>query len=101
VNGSSLADGRYTLSVLASAISNLDGNYDGVAGDNFVLVGSPTNGLFRHFGDSDGNGTVNDIDFLAFRLAFLGSGPMFDFDGSGSIDGNDFLQLRLRFLQMI
>ena len=41
----SLADGRYTLTALASQISAgggaLDGNGDGTGGDNYVLVGSP------------------------------------------------------------
>src|SRR5207253_1864179 len=48
----SLADGRYTLTVLASAVAsafgNLDGNQDGVGGDDFVLASAagpnpPTN----------------------------------------------------------
>ncbi|MBX7106245.1 MAG: right-handed parallel beta-helix repeat-containing protein [Gemmataceae bacterium] len=105
INSNSLADGRYTLTVIASQVTangqNLDGNGDGVGGDSYVLVGTPANGLFRLFGDSDGSGQVDSVDFLAFRLAFLTASTVFDFDGSGQVDGADFLQFRLRFLMMI
>src|SRR5262249_30358369 len=48
----SLADGRYTLTIFGSKIANFDGNYDGISGDDFVLVGDPaTNHLYRLFGD--------------------------------------------------
>ncbi|MBX7103984.1 MAG: hypothetical protein K1X57_07875 [Gemmataceae bacterium] len=100
VAAGSLADGRYTLTLRASQINGgaFDGNSDGIPGDDYVLTGTPTNGLFRLFGDSDGNGTVNSVDFLAFRLAFLGSSAPFDSDGNGTVDSGDFLQFRLRFL---
>ncbi len=94
----SLADGRYTLTVLASQINNFDGNGDGTPGDNFVLTGDPaTNKLFRLFGDADGDGTVAANDFIQFRLALGGSTAMFDFDGDGAVAANDFIQFRLRF----
>ena len=68
-------------------------------GDNYILVGSPTNGLFRLFGDSNGDGRVNAIDFAAFRSVFGIPGPasIFDFDNSGSTDASDFAQFRARF----
>ncbi|MBX7104429.1 MAG: hypothetical protein K1X57_10130 [Gemmataceae bacterium] len=102
----SLRDGRYTLTVFAATAFNaatgpLDGNGDGTPGDNYVLVGTPANGLFRLFGDSDGSGQVTSTDFLAFRLAFLSSNVGFDFDGSGQVGSSDFLQFRLRFLQSV
>jgi len=94
----SLADGRYTLTVLASKATNLDGNGDGAPGDDFVLVGTPANGLFRLFGDADGDGDVDAPDFGAFRGAFGGvSNPAFDFDGDGDVDAQDFGQFRGRF----
>src|SRR5262249_28448482 len=103
VNGMSLADGRYTLSVFASKINAgwFDGNGDGNPGDDYILVGTPANGLFRLFGDSNGDGTVSGTDFLAFRLAFLGNNVTFDFDSDGQVTGSDFLQFRLRFLQSV
>jgi hypothetical protein len=101
----SLADGRYTLGILAGPFSGpgLDGNGNGVGGDDYTLVGDPAAAprLFRLFGDADGNGTVNSADFLAFRLAFLSSNPTFDFDNNGTVDSADFLALRLNFLKSI
>lgn len=97
----SLADGRYTLTVLSSQVSNFDGNGDGTAGDDYTLAGTPANGLFRLFGDFDGNAFVDSTDFLAFRLTFLASSPIFDFDLSGLVDSDDLLAFRLRFLQTV
>jgi hypothetical protein len=102
VNGRSLADGRFTLSITAANVSSpsgqLDGDGDGIAGGNFVLVGNPaTNKLFRLFGDADGNGDVDAADFAAFRVAFGGSSAIFDFDNDGSVSASDFIQFRLRF----
>ncbi len=93
----SLADGRYSLTVLASQINNFDGNGDGTPGDNFVMVGTPANGLIRLFGDADGDGTVAANDFIQFRLALGGNTSMFDFDGDGAVAASDFIQFRLRF----
>jgi hypothetical protein len=101
VENGSLADGRYSLAVLAAQVPNLDGNGDGSTGDNFVLAGTPANGLFRLFGDGNGDGTVNGADFLAFRLAFLSNYSTFDYDADGLVTGSDFLQFRLRFLNTI
>jgi subtilisin-like proprotein convertase family protein len=99
----SLIDGRYTLNVLASqfAGAGFDGDGNNIAGDNYQIVGTPANGLFRLFGDADGSGQVNSADFLAFRLAFLSASPVFDFDNSGQVNDSDFLQFRLRFLQTV
>jgi len=100
VDGASLADGRYTLKILASQVNNgnFDGNGDGTPGDDFVLVGTPANGLFRLFGDFDGDGDVDAQDFGAFRSAFGGTTNLaFDFDGDGDVDASDFGQFRTRF----
>jgi hypothetical protein len=91
----SLADGRYTLTVTAAGV-----NQGGLPAD-FTLAGNPANGLFRLFGDSNGSGTVDANDFLAFRTAFLGTNPVFDFDGNGTVDAGDFLRFRVRFLQSV
>jgi hypothetical protein len=101
----SLADGRYTLTALASQISAntqpLDGNSDGLGGDNYIF--SDTQGLFRLFGDVNGDRTVNGLDLGIFRDAFgtqVGDAnylSYFDFDGDGVINGFDFGQFRTRF----
>jgi hypothetical protein len=98
----SLADGRYTLAVLASQVNGgaFDGNGDGVPGDNFVLVGDPVSApkLFRLFGDHDGDGDVDAADFGAFRQSFGGVAILaFDSDGDGDVDAADFSAFRLRF----
>jgi hypothetical protein len=106
----SLADGRYTLTANASAFGGggLDGDGNGVGGDNFVLAstpyggpGNPATGVFRLFGDSNGNGQVGTDDFLAFRLAFLSNNDAFDNDGNASVGASDFLRFRLNFLAQV
>jgi len=104
VNFGSLADGRYTLTVLASQVGNVNGALDGdgnlAGGDDFVLVGDPATAprLFRLFGDNDGDGDVDAQDFGAFRGAFGGvSNLAFDFDNDGDVDAADFGQFRARF----
>jgi len=99
VDANSLADGRYTLTVLASQVNggNFDGDGNGTAGDDFVLVGTPSNGLFRLFGDADGDGDVDAQDFGAFRGAFGTGSNVFDFDSDGDVDAADFGQFRARF----
>jgi hypothetical protein len=101
----SLADGRYTLTALASQISAngqaLDGDADGFAGGNFVL--NDTQGLFRLFGDINGDQTVNGFDLGFFRSAFGTSAgdanylSYLDLNGDGVINGFDLGQFRTRF----
>jgi hypothetical protein len=100
----SLADGRYTLTALAAAITangqQLDGNGDGTAGDNFTFADSGTtsgNQLYRLFGDADGNRVVSQSDLTLFRLAF-GSGDLtFDVDGNGTVNQADLAAFRTNF----
>jgi Tol biopolymer transport system component len=90
----SLIDGKYTLRVLADQISNigpLDGNNDGVGGDDFTF------NFHRLFGDADGNGFVDAWDFRAFRAALGSAAFVFDFDGDGDVDAADFVAFRGRF----
>jgi hypothetical protein len=90
----SLIDGKYTLTVLADQVSNvgqLDGNGDGIGGDDFSF------GFHRLFGDADGDGDVDAADFGAFRQAFGIGGVAFDFDNDGDVDASDFGQFRFRF----
>lgn len=62
---------------------------------------SPLNdpNLRRLFGDGDGTGTVDGVDFAAFGTLFgqtLPDSP-FDFDADGAIDANDFAAFGGRF----
>jgi hypothetical protein len=100
--GGSLADGSYTLTVLADRVHDrwgreLDGDGDGAAGSNRV------DGFFRLFGDSDGDGDVDKRDRDRFRAAFGTSAAdagylwYFDFDGDGDVDDPDNGQFNRRF----
>lgn len=84
----SLPDGDYTLTLPAGAVTDAGGQHP--AGDyqfNF----------FRKFGDADGNGLVDNVDFLAFRTALIAGGPsIFDNDGDGNTDLSDFIAFRQR-----
>src|SRR5439155_4261921 len=68
----SLADGRYTLTALASQISSagiaLDGNGDGTPGGNYVV--GDAQGLFRLFGDANGDRRVDIADFGIFSTSY-------------------------------
>jgi hypothetical protein len=111
-NAGSLLDGKYTLTALASQITangqQLDGNGDGTGGDNFVLAdsGNP-GGLYRFYGDVNGDRFVNGADFGPFRAAFGSStldpnfNPQFDVNGDGFITGPDFSAFRVNFGQSI
>lgn len=62
----SLIDGNYQLTIAANKIATfggLDGDADGVAGDNFTAQ------LQRLFGDANGDHSVNNDDFNTFRAA--------------------------------
>jgi hypothetical protein len=103
----SLADGRYQVTALASQITaggqQLDGDGNGTGGDNFVRNGTTANGLFRFYGDVNGDGTDNAADFGPFRAAFGTSvgNPLYrdflDFNADSSINAADFAQFRTRF----
>jgi hypothetical protein len=105
----SLADGRYTLTALASQISvngqPLDGDGDGTPGGNFVF--GDAQGLYRMFGDVNGDRTVNGFDLGFFRNAFgtqTGDAnylSYLDLNGDGVINGFDLGQFRTRFGTML
>jgi ELWxxDGT repeat protein len=97
----SLADGRYTLSALASQISvggqPLDGNGDGVPGDNYSF--GDAQGLFRFFGDINGDRHVDIADFGLFSQSIFNPAnynAAFDFNHDGVIDIADFGQFAIR-----
>ena len=98
----SLADGTYTLTALASKISGtglaLDANGDGTTGDNYAF--GSAQGLYRLFGDVNGDRTVDATDLAQFRSTFnrhVGD-PLYlaalDFDGDGVVDARDLSAFR-------
>lgn len=93
--GGSLADGRYQLAMSAAsihgAVGTLDGNNDGVGGDDRMFL------THRLFGDSNGDGIVNSIDFAALRNVYGVASMAFDFDNNGAVSSLDFNAFRLRY----
>jgi hypothetical protein len=91
-----LPDGRYTLRAIASQIhdtagQHLDGNGDGVPGDDYVMS------FHRLLGDFNGDGAVGANDFALFRLAIGTNNLIYDLDGDGTVDANDFFLFRMQF----
>jgi hypothetical protein len=101
----SLADGTYTLTALAGKISAsglaLDGNGDGATGDNYSFGSSQ--GLYRFFGDMNGDRVVDATDLAQFRQTFNlnAANPLYlaalDFNGDGVVDSTDLGAFRMRY----
>jgi probable HAF family extracellular repeat protein len=97
----SLADGRYTLTALASQISagGQQMTSDYTFGD--------AQGLYRFFGDIDGDRHVDIADFAIFSNSFNSSTGQqnylayLDFNGDGHIDIADFGQFSIRFFTVL
>ncbi len=102
-----LLNGDYQLTIDASKISSLgtplDGNGDGTPGDNYVFGATAADDFYRKFGDYNGNGIVDLLDFAEFRRSFGTSegaaswNRAFDFDGDGDIGLLDFAEFRRNF----
>jgi hypothetical protein len=106
----SLADGRYTLTILSSAVTGngvaLNG---GGPNGNYVsptdtLGGGPGElHLYRLFGDANGDGIVDQLDLGIFRTTFNAVAGesnylwYLDADGGGAVDQTALGQLRGRF----
>jgi hypothetical protein len=98
LNGTSLPDGRYKLTIDGSMILDNFGNL--VDASNSGTAGSTgTINFFRFFGDVNGDGIVDATDYLAFRAAYLSgvvtpANSFFDFNGDGLftvVDLNAFM----------
>jgi hypothetical protein len=91
----SLVDGNYTLKVLGNKVSdgvlNLDGAGTGTPGSDHSFA------FLRRFGDGDGNGSVNLIDFSLFRADFGSANYTFNYDNDAFVSLIDFAEFRARF----
>jgi photosystem II stability/assembly factor-like uncharacterized protein len=109
----SLADGRFSLTILANAINDaggqsLDGDGDGGVGGNYVSPTDTAAGgmgqlrLFRLYGDATGDGFVDALDLVALRSAIntTAGSPAYlaflDENNDGVIDALDLSVLRSR-----
>lgn len=99
LTGGSVPDGIYRATLQAALITdgvghNLDGDSNGVGGDNY------TETLFRLFGDGDGDTDVDSADLFAFRTTlFLNDtspsyNSLFDHDIDGDVDSADLFRFR-------
>ncbi len=100
--GRSLPNGNYTATLIASGIRDntgqaLDGNGDGVGGDNFRFS------FYRLFGDLDGDRDVGPSELLSFRETWDRTSthpqynPALDSDGDGDVGPLDLLAFRDTF----
>jgi len=110
----SLADGRYSLTILGGAVTGpggiaLDGDGNGAPGGNYVSPTDTLGGgagqlhLYRIFGDTNGDGIVDQQDLGQFRSTFNASAPsplyiaFLDANNDGNVDQQDLGQFRTRF----
>jgi hypothetical protein len=95
---SELADGIYQLEILGSAVdagsTPLDGNGDGTTGDDYVLIGSRQNGLFKMTSDFNADTGVSVFDFTTFSYWFgtsVGIAPEYaDLNNDSGVSVFDF-----------
>lgn len=97
----SLADGNYELNIAGAVEDNhgnvFDGDGNGTTGDGYTFGDSAADGLYRLYGDINGDRTVNVTDYLAFLAVFGSTSDAFDIDASGSIAVTDYLAFLARF----
>ena len=93
-SGNSLADGAYELVITASEVTYQG---SGTPMNQDVVMGGVTDGLYRLFGDGNGDALCDFIDFSDHFLPAFGTGvgtPGFrgdlDFNGDGNVDFIDF-----------
>jgi len=97
--GQTLPQGNYRMRLIANGISDgfghkLDGNADGVEGDDFLFD------FFFLPGDANQDRTINFADLVALSQNYGKSGKLFsqgDFDYNGTVDFPDLVALAQRY----
>ena len=101
VTGASLIDGNYSLTVNPSGVHPVSNPSSSMSGSAQTFTFS------RLFGDSNGDGVVNLVDYKAFAASFLKSsgttGYNFEFDSNndGTINLTDYRAFASNFLHSI
>jgi uncharacterized repeat protein (TIGR03803 family) len=99
--GGSLPDGIFDLTVTAADVSSISAPTLTMTGGNQTFT------FDRPFGDSDGNGIVNNADYFQFKKTYgqaSGSAnynPVFDYDANGIVNNADYFQFKKRYGQQI
>jgi hypothetical protein len=96
----SLRDGRYTLTAIAAQITS--GGVQLNDGVNYTF--GDAQGLFRFYGDINGDRHVDIADFGLFSTSIFNPAnynAAFDFNGDGVIDIADFGQFSLRMFTVL
>jgi hypothetical protein len=94
VVGGSIADGVYDITLNHAAVTDAGGQ---------TLAADRTDVFFRLYGDSNGDGTVNNADTFNLRKTFgLSTGQTgylayLDYNGDGTVNNADVFQFRKRF----
>jgi len=108
----SLPDGNYELTINGDLIDNaqgiaFDADGDGTPGGELVIGDQVEDGLYRFFGDSDGDRDTDGIDaFLLIGTIFVSADEpnfngIFDFDGDDDVDGIDAFPFINNIFQML
>ncbi len=106
IQGGSLPDGNYRLTIQSSLVKaggvELDGDNNGSAGGNYVKGAAEADQFFRRFGDGNGNRTTTLAELGQLRAAINktspdpGYDPRFDFNSNGTVTLSELGQLRAR-----
>ena len=101
LEGTSLPDGRYTLTIDGSQLLDDAGRQVDVDGDG-TDGGTTSYSFFRLFGDGNGDGAVDATDYLMFLTAYrsgnaTGANSIYDADGSGTFTSGDLAAFIMRF----
>jgi hypothetical protein len=98
-----LGDGSYRLQIRTAALMNPDGMDALFRDDDGNNDGLLAYGFHQLFGDTDGDGDVDNADAFAFksamnkRLGEDGYQAFLDLDGNGVIDAFDFAEMKKRY----
>jgi hypothetical protein len=87
VVGNSIATGVYDITLNPAAVTS-------EAQPKVGLTPRATDTFFRLYGDYNGDGVINALDNLRFKLAITTYNPIFDYNNDGVVNASDNLQFK-------